>query len=283
MTKKWIALNLVLLAFAVWAGWHLRQSILQFNVDNNPAKIQPDRDMKQKIVQDKTPAKAVPARNYNAAEYTIIPERNLFSESRSKEDKVAENIAPPEPPPLVQKPVLVGVSIADNQPKALIIDPTAPQQPARDANRRAQTKRIGDVYQGYTITEISPNQIVLESGTRKEVIPLREGTKRNQQGKTPILSTRIVAFGSGGISGGAPVSAGGSPGGSSVPVTPRTTVTSVGSGPATGQPGSVQTSAPNRAAQPSAQPGQAPPQNPAGDAPVRVIRTPFGDISRPAR
>ncbi len=118
-----------------------------------------------------------------------------------------EILAPPEPPPLAQKPILVGVTI-DTQPRASIIDPTVPQ--GRD--RRAQIKRIGDVYQGYTITEISPERMVLESGTRKEIIPLHEGTKRGQQGKTPILSTRVVPFGGGGITGGTPISVSGGPG-----------------------------------------------------------------------
>jgi len=279
MTKKWIALNLLLLAFACWAGWYLRQSILQFNVENDPAKIQPDRDVKQAMAQDKMPLKVIPARNYNLAEYMVIPEKNLFAESRSKEDKV-ETAAPPEPPPLAQKPILVGVTISDNQPKAQIIDVTVPQQGA-NANRRAQTKRIGDVYQGYTITEITADRIVLESGTRKEVIPLREGTKRTQQGKTPIQSTRVVAFGSSGVGGGTPVSTSSA----SVQVgAPKTSVTSIGSGSGAGQPGGVQSSAsPAKASQTSAPQSQAPPQNPSGDSPTRVIRTPFGDIVRPAR
>ncbi len=272
MTKKWIAIGLLLFAIAALLGWELRVSILQFKAENDIAKIQPARDMKQQIIQDKPVPKVVPVKNYNPAEFAVIPDKNIFSDSRSKEDR-AEALTPPEPPPLAQKPILVGVTI-DTQPRASIIDPTVPQ--GRD--RRAQIKRIGDVYQGYTITEISPERMVLESGTRKEIIPLREGTKRGQQGKTPILSTRIVPFGGGGIIGGTPISISGGP---AAAAPPRTTVTSVGT-PAAAATG--QTAAPTRTnatAQPTAQPAAPPTQTP-NTPRVNIIHTPFGDIRQPA-
>ncbi len=281
MTKKLIALYLLLIGIAAWTGWKLRQSILQFETENNPAKILPARDVKQTIVPEKTAPKLVPARNYNAAEFAVIPEKNIFSESRSKEERT-DSAAPPEPPPLAQKPALVGVTITENQPRALIIDTSSPQQV--QGNRRAQTKRIGDVYQGYTITEISLDGMVLESGTRKEVIPLREGTKRTQQGKTPILSTRIVPFGAGGTSGGTPVTV--TTGGAPAQTQPQRNAVVIGA-PATSinvQPTTVQSSAPPaRTTQPSAAPQAKPAPQPPSQGDVRVIKTPFGDIVRPAR
>jgi hypothetical protein len=269
MTKKWIAIDLLLLGIAALIGWQLRLSIFQFNAENNVAKIQPARDTKQKIVQAQQIPQAVPVKNYNPAEFAAIPDKNVFSDTRSKEDKV-EILPPPEPPPLAQKPILVGVTI-DTQPRASVIDPTVPQ--GRD--RRAQIKRIGDVYQGYTITDISPDHMVLESGTRKEIIPLHEGTKRVQQGKTPILSTRVVPFGGGGIAGGTPISISGGPPGAAPP---RTTVAPVGSA-ATGQTASPAAPARTNAATPTpAPPPAAQPQSTPG---VQILRTPFGDIRQP--
>jgi hypothetical protein len=67
-----------------------------------------------------------------------------------------------------------------------------------------QIKRIGDVYQGYTVTNITADSMVLELGSRREVIPLHEGTKQASMGKTPIIDTQVVSIGgssSGGISG----------------------------------------------------------------------------------
>jgi hypothetical protein len=277
--KKWIAINLLLLATAALLGLQLRKSIFQFRAENNLAKIQPAADLKQKMLQEKSLPKPLTAKIYNPAEFSVIPEKNLFSETRTKEEKV-ENSAPPEPPPLAQKPILTGITITDTERKASIIDPTVP---ADQRNRRGLIRKIGDVYQGYTITEIAADRIVLESGTRKEVIPLREGSKRSQGGKTPILSTRIVSFGGGGAAGGTPVSvASGGTSASPSATSARTSVAPIGTPnqTVTAQPGVVvQTGVPAGArGMPPAQQGQQ------GDPPAtRIIRTPFGDIVRPAR
>ena len=190
MTKKWIAITLLLFVVTGLLGWQLYVSVLRFNAENDLSKIQPVRDIKQKIVQDKSLPRSAPSVNRTPAEFAVVPENNVFSESRTREEKT-DGAASLEPPPLTQKPILVGVSIVDNQKRASIIDPS---NPAQGRNRRSQIKRIGDVYRGYTITDIAPNHIVLESGTRKEIIPLHEGSKRQQGGKTPILSTRVVSY-----------------------------------------------------------------------------------------
>lgn len=289
MTKKWIAMNLLLLAIAGLLGFQLRKRIHQFSAENDLAKIQPARDMKQQIVQEKPPARPS-ATVYNPAEFAIVAEKNLFVESRSKEEPAAE-APPPETPPLTQKPILVGITIAEGQSTASIIDPSSPVQRG-ERTRRAQVKKIGDVYRGYTITQIAPDRIVLESGTRKEVIPLHEGSKRTQPGKTPILSTRVVSFGAGGVSGGTRVS-GTSAAGRIEPAQRTTTAVPAKTTPAQRTTARAeQTTAvtvddapadapPPAAAAPAAK--QSPP-NRSTDAQGReVIRTPFGDIVRPAR
>jgi hypothetical protein len=277
MTKKWIAITLLLLVVTGWLAWRLNIYIHQFKSENDLAKIQPVKDIKQKMVQEKTLPKLAPPKIYNTSEFTLIPDNNLFTDTRTKEDKVES--APPEPPPLAQKPILVGVSIADNSPRASIIDPTSP---GSGQNRRAQVRRVGDVYHGYTITEIAADHIVLESGTRKEIIPLHEGSKRAQGGKTPIMSTRVVSFGGSGISGGTPVNiASGSPGSG------RTVVSPVGS-PATTNVNQTVVNSTAAATQqrnvPAATPTTTPQPQPTApgvrtDAQGRrVVRTPFGDI-----
>ena len=276
--KKWIAINLLLLATAGLLGSQLRKSILKFRAENDLAKIQPAADLKQKLLQEKPLPQQPAAKTYVPAEFSIISEKNLFSLTRSKEEKV-ENTAPPEPPPLAQKPILVGTTITDTERKASIIDPTA-QADVR--NRKGSIKKIGDVYQGYTITEIAADRIILESGTRKEVIPLREGSKRGQGGKTAILSTRIVSFGGGGITGGTPVTAATGNIGASAASTPgRTPVTPIGTSTSTA---TAQAAAAAQAtvvsparATPSPPSGQPAPQ---GEPRTRVVRTPFGDIVR---
>jgi hypothetical protein len=278
MTKKWIAVNLVLIAIAGLLGWQLKVSVDRYNVDNDLAKLQPVKDLKQKLTSDTGLPALTPPSPYTAAEFAVIPEKNIFTDTRAREEK-EQVAAVPEVPALQQKPILVGVAIAGDHRMASIIDPTVPA----NQGRKAQTKRLGDVYQGYTITDITDNQIVLESGTRREIIPLHDGSKRSAQGgKTPILATRIVNFGGGGIVSGAGASVG-----SAISVgTARPTVQQPGT-PASASIGSAPRPAP--AQQPGIRPAGAQAQQPAAvynpsettDAQGRrVIRTPFGDIVR---
>jgi hypothetical protein len=296
MTRKWMAINLLLLVVTGLLGWRLYLSVVRFDADNDLAKIRPVLDMKQKIVPEKALPKLPAKKDLIPAEFAIIPEKNVFSESRSREEK-SEAVVQPETPPLTQKPILVGINITDKQQTALIIDPAAAPQ---DRSRRAQIKRIGDVFHGYTITSIEPDRIVLESGAQKEIIPLHEGSKKAQAGKTPILSTRVVSFGGGNVSGGSPVAvSSGSVAASgrttgmpaSIPGSAaRTTVAPIASPPvaAASSSGSVrQVASPNAPQQGAQMPQriqtlQQSPGNGSGSPPTRVIRTPFGDIVRPA-
>ncbi|MBN1571089.1 MAG: hypothetical protein JXA73_24855 [Acidobacteria bacterium] len=279
MTKKWIAITTLLLVITCLLGWQLRASMLRFYSENDLAKLQPVKDAKQRIVPESPPAKPVQPQKYNPAEFSMVPENNVFSESRTKEEKL-EVMAPPEPPPLAQKPILVGVTILDNEKRASIIDPTNPQQ---GKTRRAEIKRIGDVFHGYTITEITTANIVLESGTRREIIPLHEGSKRSQGGKTPILSTRVVSFG-GGSSGGTPVTvasgasvrAAAAPAASSPQPSPP-----VGIAPAPAQQRTTTVTTPQATTRQARQQAPAAQQRDAQGR--RVIRTPFGTIVRPDR
>jgi hypothetical protein len=301
MTKKWIAVNLGLLMIAGLISWRLYVLVAGFRAGNDPAKIQPVRDLK---LQAKLPGglaapKELP--RYNPAEFQTIPNQNLFAESRS-------NQPPEEPAAVVQvvpelrnKPILVGITVAGDLRLASIIEPGLPGAPANES-RRSKTKRVGDVYQGYTIVDITEDQMILENGPRREVIPLFDSTKaRPQGGKTPIVATRVVNFGGGG--GTAPGKPGPGPG-----------VVTMGSSAqpqgqqAPGQPATVnQIFGPAQAAPPGAQsgtgrtgaqtqPGRQTPGNtpqatqPAQPPPAwneriddqgrRVIRTPFGDIIR---
>jgi hypothetical protein len=282
MTKKWIAITLLLFVVTGLLGWQLYVSVMRFNAENDLSKIQSVPDIKQKTAQDKSQPRLAPSVSHAIAEFAVIPENNVFSESRTGEEKT-DGEASLEPPPLTQKPILVGVSIVDDQKRASIIDPASPSQ---GRNRRSQIRRIGDVYRGYTITDISATHIVLENGTRKEIIPLHEGSKKQQPGKTPILSTRVVSFSGGAYTGGAQAIAAGS----GSPASGRTGTTAAGTSASatnvlpvggTGGAASQRTTSTN-----ATPPQQIQTQVPTTETDTqgrRIIRTPFGNIVRPNR
>jgi hypothetical protein len=140
---------------------------------------------------------------------------------------------------------------------------------AQSTSRRVQTKRVGDTYQGYTITYIDAEEIVLESGSRKEIIPLHEGSKQPAIGKTAIQPTRVVSIGNstGTTAATSPARGTGS----------RPTGTQPNAQPTQGRSGANQG---NASTQPGATPQQQRPFNPMGTTPTgqNPIRTPFGDI-----
>jgi hypothetical protein len=287
MTKKWMAISMLLFIVAGVLGWLLYASIRKFDIDNELEKLQPARDMMQKIAQEKSLPQLPPTKDYIPEEFAVIPEQNLFTDSRGGGEEETADADLPDAPPLSQKPVLVGINITENQKTALLVDPKAPSQ---GRNRRAEIKRIGDVFQGHTISEIASDHIVLERGSRKEIIPLHEGSRQTAGGRTPILSTRVVSLGGGGVSGGTPIATSASrvataqtavaltPAAASQPRTipeSTATVTPVGE--------SSPKSSPSAQPPPSARSQRRSPTTESSPPNTRVIRTPFGDIVRPVR
>ncbi len=190
MTKKWIAINVMLLVCAGLLGWQLYVSAKNFRSDNDPSRIQP---LKKKSAPDGglAPPKAAPG--YAEAQYAAITDQNLFTESRSFETTDDTPVVV-ETPALDIKPILVGVMISGSQRLAMINDP-APARGAPAEDRRTQTVHLGDTYRGYVVTDITRENIVLELGSRKEIIPLYDTSKPTAAGKTPIVPTRVVNFG----------------------------------------------------------------------------------------
>lgn len=279
MTKKnWIGLNLVVLIVIGLLGWQLHVSVQRFHEENSLAKIQPVRDIKQSLRADGGLLAPQAPRRYNPAEFSVIANQNLFSDVRGKQEEKVDQVQ--TIPELNPRPVLVGVTLSGNQRLASMIDPSIPN------NRRSQTKRLGDVYKGYTIVDITENQMVLQYASRTETIPLFDSTKpKTAAGRTPLLVARVVRFGGGA----APGAAATPPPAGAAAATPGAARPPQGVAGAAGVPGA------GGAAQPGivqvvGQPGNQPQTNTAQPARNwnettdsqgrRVIRTPFGDIIR---
>ncbi|MBN2317666.1 MAG: hypothetical protein JXR49_01240 [Acidobacteria bacterium] len=291
MTKKWIAINLLLLILAGITGRQLYVSVQEFKAENDLSKIQPDRSLNQEIAQEAILQPPIKNLRYNTSDFAVIPEKNLFSESRSREDS-GESPVQSGTMPASQRPILVGVILTEDQKIASILEPRG-----RGRNSEVQMKRVGDEYAGYTVAEIESDHIVLDNNGQKEIITLDDSAQTARRGRTSNVPTRVVSIGGGATTGNIPVSvvAGGTgasrtpPASAARTVNPqadnnvRNTVVAV-SGI---QPGGQQT---DPTAEGNAQ-QQGNTQSPKSQTPVptpagiqrdpRVIRTPFGDIIRP--
>ncbi len=192
MTKKWMAINLMLLMAAALLGRQLYVSALFFKQENNLANITRVQSGKKGAVEAPLP-QLQPVKKFSDAEYAVIPAGNVFTETR-KPEEIAAAPAPEPPKKLDNPPVLVGILVAGSQRQALILDTAAPNV---SGTRRTQTMRIGDNFRGFVVTDITENGMVLESGPSREVVPLFAAGKTPQPGKTPIVATKVINFGPG--------------------------------------------------------------------------------------
>jgi hypothetical protein len=191
MTKKWISINILLLAAAIALGWQLYQAVIRYQQESTAANLRA-QPIKKKSSQEsgELPPRTEP--KVNEAEYSAIPAQNLFAEIRRTEDKEVAVPVPEPPRKLDIIPVLVGITVFGNQRTALIRDPASPNV---QGSRSVQTMHIGDNYRGFMVTDITEKNLILEYGASREVIPLYDTSKTpGQSGKTPNLPTRVVSF-----------------------------------------------------------------------------------------
>jgi hypothetical protein len=290
MTKKWIGINVLLLVIAAFAAWQLKESVQQQQKNNDLSKIQPAGSLSQKTAQETILPPPPMPENYNQLEFALIPEKNLFSESRTNEGS-GDSPTVTGTMPDAQKPILVGVILAENQRVASIREPLR-----RGSSSQVQMKQIGDTYGGYTVTEIESDHIVLENGSQREMIYLNDSSQPASRAKTSVVSTRVIPIGGG--TGAANTQTyvvldrSGASRTVQMPVTSRAANAGATSG-ATGTQGDIIVVTP--AGQPDAQQPTAgtiptnyqqpatvlPATNPAAvQRGTRVIRTPIGDVIR---
>jgi hypothetical protein len=291
MMKKWIAINLLLLLFAAIAGRQLYVSVQEFKAENDLSDIQPDRSLSQRTAQETILPPPITDIRYNASDFAVIPEKSLFLESRSM-DGSSTTPSPTGTMPAAQKPKLVGVILTEDRKMASIIGPSG-----RGRNNEALWIHVGDEYEGYKITEIASDHIVLDNGSQREIITMADSSQAARRGRTNVVPTRVVSIGGGATTGNIPVSvvAGGSSAPPTPPATPVRTVNpetntrNVNNVVAVSgiQTGGQQTTANPTAGQQQQENVQTPKTTPAAPVPgnarrnPRVIRTPFGDIIRP--
>ena len=109
MAKRWIAINALLIACALLLGWQLRASILRFAADHDPARIRPAAE-RRPADQGKAVVAPQPEGDAESADFSVIPERTIFSDTRSLAEP--QQAVPQQAPQLQPKPILVGVTIA---------------------------------------------------------------------------------------------------------------------------------------------------------------------------
>ena len=210
MARKWILLNLLLLVAALGLARELYRQYERFETNSNPVKINTAFVDGQTAAKAAPGASAdasaeTPVRG-NDDDYLIIAENTLFSETRGRREQDTE-AALQSIPPLNPKPLLVGTVMIDGQYVASVIDPATQNARGGNVQINTETRRVGDVYRGYQITSIEAEQMVLENGGRREVIQLTRNLRRQtaQPARSAAAPARVVPIGPGGKSSGSVV------------------------------------------------------------------------------
>jgi len=277
---------LLLFVIAAFAAWQLKQSVQQQEKNNDLSKIQPAGFLSQKTAQEtRLPPPPMPE-NYNPLEFALIPEKNLFSESRTNEGS-GDSPTVTGTMPDAQKPILVGVILAENQKVASIREPLR-----RGSSGQVQMKQIGDTYEGYTVTEIESDHIVLDNGNQREMIYLNDSSQPASRAKTSVVSTRVIPIGGGTSAANTQTYVVLDRSGASRTVQLPATSLAANAGATTaqgdiivvtptGQPGAQQPTADTTQGNTPQPITQVPATNPAAiQRGTRVIRTPIGDVIR---
>jgi hypothetical protein len=198
MNKRWIFIIGLLLIVTGLLAWQLSRSIRQFNRENDPSRITSVRPVPVNGRQNTMHAVQPPPQS--ASDFKSIVDQNVFSDTRSNNVNYDAPVVI-ESPPIKNRPYLLGVMVSAGESFATLLDPSNPQS-AVPGKRRGRTMRVGDVYEGYTLVDIAKDQIVLQNGTRSEVIKLGDSARKKEKGiKTPLIASRIIGFGSSAING----------------------------------------------------------------------------------
>jgi hypothetical protein len=193
MTKKWIGINLLLLAIAAFAGYQLYDSVQQFEAVNAIENIRPQA---QTGAGNEILPPPQQEKRYSPMDFAVISDKNVFSETRTKEESVDEPAVAGTLPDS-QKPTLVGVIVSGKQKVATLLEPAA-----RGQSGDTILKKLGETYQNYTITEIEADHIVLDGGDRKVRVELNDISLPAPTRRTVNVSTRVIPIGGGTASAG---------------------------------------------------------------------------------
>ena len=164
MARKLLLINLILVLLVAALGLQLVWSWQSFEQERNIGRI-----MAEFRAAPNEGAQPIDAGNHNAyLDYQLISEKNLFSPDRQPPQEEGEEAAEMAPPPLVPEPILHGtLKIADVQ------FATVTKFEGTGRRRTQGTKvrvGLGDVVQGYTVSEISRDAMVLKWNDTEVVI-----------------------------------------------------------------------------------------------------------------
>jgi hypothetical protein len=195
MSKRMLLLNILLLVGCVYLGRMVYQDFSEFDETHKVIAVEPESaenkgaDSKALTVQNPTPV--------TPSENMVISEKNLFLESRSLQAATA--VPPPEvAPALNPKPILMGVVMVGSEPRAFVQNLRA--QPGQ---RSTKILKIGELYEGYKVAQIQRSRVELSytspsGNVTTQVLDINDVANRAARAaaKTPLAPSQVISVGS---------------------------------------------------------------------------------------
>jgi len=172
--RRLLILNLILLALAVAASVRFYNDWVMFEATHQTAAIQPQPEALPKIASTLAPNTAAPA------DWTEIPSRNPFSFDRT-DISILQPAAPPKPPG--PKPILFGTFFLGGDRLAMV----AQGQPT--GNRNSRSMKVGEVIDGWTISEIQDKSIVIKANSIEDTVIMNDPSAQVPRDNTRTLAT----------------------------------------------------------------------------------------------
>ena len=164
MLRRIIVLDAALVALLVLGGMKIKKDWKAFGPAHDVAAIQPKPHVYPPIATNG------PSGASAIVDWTEIPTRDPFSFDRNDVDIViAVPVEAPPPKPQGPKPILFGTLILPNESTALVAA-------GGSGNKNSKSMKVGESIDGWTILNIGPKSIQVESGATKLTVITNDPT-----------------------------------------------------------------------------------------------------------
>jgi hypothetical protein len=161
VTRRLLILNLILVAIVGAAVVRFYDAWVMFEATHQPSAVQPQPEVLPKL------GATAPVNTVAPADWAEVPAHNLFSFDRTDLAMLEPAAPPPPPKPPGPKPFLFGTVTLGKDKMAMV-------GPGQNGNRSFRPMKIGEVIDGWTITEILDKSIRIQGNNIEDSVIMND-------------------------------------------------------------------------------------------------------------
>jgi hypothetical protein len=191
MARRILFINILLLSVLAFGAYQFISSWESFQSQNNLKTIlaQATRGAEQGV-----PSADLAEQEELEHDFFVISERDLFSPERRSAAVDEEAETEEEAPQFPKRPEMNGMQIVSGESRALLTVFDSP----KDATGEARVVRVGDIVQGYVVTEMTDTTVTLTWNDQDELIDMLDSTPTANAGPAApkVAALNIIRIGS---------------------------------------------------------------------------------------